>query len=76
MTRNEKIKIAERINQYADEVLKKVDRQAVPISIQLDLLKPVIEEIAVEYGKTVGDIFVLYMDILQEQWFLEKFMDA
>lgn len=66
MTRNEKIKIAERINQYADEVLKKVDRQAVPISIQLDLLKPVMEEIAAEYGKTVGDIFVLYMDINSE----------
>ena len=62
MTRNEKIKITERINHYADEVLKKVDRQAVPISIQLDLLKPVMEQIAQEYGKTVSAIFVLYMD--------------
>lgn len=62
MTRNEKLKIAERINLYADEKLKDVDRKAVPISIQLDLLKPVMEEIAAEYGKSVSDIFVLYMD--------------
>ena len=66
MTRNEKIKITERINHYADEVLKKVDRQAVPISIQLDLLKPVMEQSAQEYGKTVSDVFVLYMDINSE----------
>ncbi len=44
MTRNEKIKIAERINLYADEKLKNVDKQVVPISIQLDLLKPIMEE--------------------------------
>lgn len=62
MTRNEKLKIAERINLYADEKLKDVDRKAVPISIQLDLLKPVMEEIAAEYDKSVSDIFVLYMD--------------
>ena len=62
MTRNEKLKIAERINLYADEKLKDVDRKAIPISIQLDLLKPVMEEIAAEYGKSVSDIFVLYMD--------------
>lgn len=62
MTRNEKLKIAERINLYADEKLRDVDRKAVPISIQLDLLKPVMEEIAAEYGKSISDIFVIYMD--------------
>lgn len=62
MTRNEKLKITERINLYADEKLKDIDRKAVPISMQLDLLKPVMEEIATEYGKTAADIFVLYMD--------------
>lgn len=67
MTRNEKLKITERINVYADEKLKDVDRKAVPISVQLDLLKPVMEEIAAEYGKTVADIFVLYMDTNTER---------
>lgn len=66
MTRNEKIKIAERINLYADEKLKNVDKQVVPISIQLDLLKPIMEEIAAEYGKSVSDIFILYIDINSE----------
>lgn len=62
MTRNEKIKITERINTFADSVLKDVDRKNTPISMQLESLKPVMEEIAGEYGKTVSDIFILYMD--------------
>lgn len=66
MTRNEKIKITERINRYADEHMKDIDRKAVPISIQLDLLKPVMEEIATEYNKSVSDIFILYMDTNSE----------
>lgn len=66
MTRNEKIKITERINLYADEHLKDIDRKAVPISIQLDMLKPVMEEIAAEYNKSISDIFIIYMDINSE----------
>lgn len=66
MTRNEKLKITDRINQYADNVLKDTDRKAIPISIQLDALKPVMEEIAAEYGKSVSDIFILYMDMNSE----------
>lgn len=66
MTRNEKIKITERINLYADEHMKDIDRKAVPISIQLDMLKPVMEEIAAEYNKSVSDIFILYMDTNSE----------
>lgn len=62
MTRNEKFKITERINLYADEKLKNIDRKATPISQQLELLKPVMEEIAAEYGKSLSDIFILYMD--------------
>lgn len=66
MTRNEKLKITERINLYADEHMKDIDRKAVPISIQLDMLKPVMEEIAAEYGKSVSDIFIIYMDTNSE----------
>lgn len=66
MTRNEKLKITERINLYADEHMKDIDRKAVPISIQLDMLKPVMEEIASEYGKSVSDIFIIYMDTNSE----------
>lgn len=66
MTRNEKLKITERINLYADEHMKDIDRKAIPISIQLDMLKPVMEEIASEYGKSVSDIFIIYMDTNSE----------
>ena len=62
MTRNEKFKITERINLYADEKLKDIDRKTTPISQQLEVLKPVMEEIAIEYGKSVSDIFIPYMD--------------
>ena len=54
MTRNEKFKITERINLYADEKLKDIDRKTTPISQQLEVLKPVMEEIAIEYGKSVS----------------------
>lgn len=66
MTRNEKLKITERINLYADEHMKDIDRKAIPISIQLDMLKPVMEEIAAEHGKSVSDIFIIYMDTNSE----------
>lgn len=66
MTRNEKIKITERINEFADKVLKDVDRKSTPISQQLDALKPIMEEIGQEYRMSLSDVFVLYMDMNSE----------
>lgn len=58
--------ILTRINQYSEKVLGDIDPQKVPISEQLDKLKPVFQEIADEKGMSLTDVFVLYMDIQSE----------
>ena len=59
-------KILERINQYAENVLGEIDPQKVQVSVQLEKLKPVMEEIAAEKGMRLEDMFILYMDIASE----------
>ena len=55
-----------RINSYAESVLGDIDPQKVQISVQLEKLKPVMEEIAKERGASPEDIFILYMDLQSE----------
>jgi len=59
-------KILERINKYAENVLGEIDPQKVQVSIQLEKLKPVMEEIAAEKGMSLEDLFILYMDLQSE----------
>lgn len=59
-------KILERINSYAENALGEIDPQKVPVSVQLDKLKPVMAEIAKEKGISLEDMFVLYMDLQSE----------
>lgn len=59
-------KIWERINAYAEEVLKDIDPQKTPVSAQLDALRPVLEEIAGEKGIPLEDMFIRYMDLASE----------
>lgn len=66
MTRNQKIEITDRINEYAEKVLQDIDPDHTPISVQLEKLKPIMQEIAGETGKSVEEIFILYMDINSE----------
>ncbi len=63
---DENRKILERINQYAENVLGQIDPQKVPVSAQLEKLKPVMEEIAKEKGMSLEEVFILYMDIASE----------
>ena len=49
-------KILNRINAYAEKVL----------AYQLEALKPVMQEIADETGKSIEDVFILYMDLASE----------
>jgi len=63
---DENRKILERINQYAENVLGEIDPQKVQVSVQLEKLKPVMEEIAAEKGMSLEDMFILYMDIASE----------
>lgn len=59
-------KLLERINGYAESVLGEIDPQKVPVSLQLEKLKPVMEEIAAEKGTSIEDVFILYMDLQSE----------
>lgn len=58
--------ILNRINKYADEVMQDIDPQKVPVSAQLDRLKPVMGEIAAELEMQLEDVFILYMDLASE----------
>ena len=59
-------KILDRINAYAEEALADIDPQKTRISFQLEALKPIMQQIADETGKSVEDIFILYMDLASE----------
>lgn len=63
---DENRKIWERISAYAEEVLKDIDPQKTQVSVQLDALRPVMEEIAKEKKQSLEDIFILYMDLASE----------
>ncbi len=72
MTDNE---ILARINAYSEEVLKDIDPQKTQVSIQLDKLKPIMQEIADEMNVPIEDIFIKYMDLasLQKVQMEDKF---
>ena len=63
---DENRKILERINTYSESVLGEIDPQKVPVSMQLEKLKPIMQEIADEKGMKLEDIFILYMDLQTE----------
>ena len=65
MTEENKALLA-RINAYAENVLGDIDPQKVQVSVQLEKLKPVLEEIAKEKGISLEDMFILYMDLQSE----------
>lgn len=56
-------KILDRINAYAKKAFADIDPKKTKISVQLDLLKPIMQEIADERSQSIEDIFVLYMDL-------------
>ena len=56
----------ERINAFAEVALKDIDPQKTQVSVQLDALRPVLEEIAAEKGVSLEDMFILYMDMASE----------
>lgn len=62
MTEAQKI-FLDRINTYAEEVLADIDPQKTRISFQLEKLKPIMQEIAVETGRPIEDVFIEYMDL-------------
>ena len=63
---NEHREILQRINSYSENVLGEIDPQKVQVSLQLDKLRPVMEEIAKEKNMSLEDMFILYMDLQTE----------
>jgi hypothetical protein len=59
-------KLLARINAYAESTMGDIDPQKVPVSVQLDRLKPIMEEIAREKNMSLADVFILYMDLQTE----------
>lgn len=62
----EQRQLLNRINAYAENVLGDIDPQKTPISMQLEKLKPIMQEIADEKNMTLPDLFILYMDLQTE----------
>ena len=65
MTEEQK-EILYRINAYAEKELGNIDPQKVPVSYQLEKLKPIMQEIAAEKNMSLEDFFILYMDLSSE----------
>ena len=57
----------DRINKYAEEVLKDIDPQNTHVSEQLEKLRPVMDELAGEMNLPIEDVFIKYMDLASEQ---------
>lgn len=56
----------ERINDYANQVLDHIDPQKTQVSYQLQKLRPVMQELAMENSMSVEEVFIKYMDLASE----------
>ena len=56
----------DRITSYANEVMPDLEPQKTQVSVQLDKMMPIFEEIAREQNAAVEDIFIKYMDLANE----------
>ncbi len=64
-------KFLDRINTYAENVLKDIDPQKTHVSTQIEKLRPVMETLAKEMALPLEDVFIKYMD-LQSEASIEK----
>jgi len=55
-----------RIMNYADEVMPDIDPEKVRISEQIDKLRPILQQLAIEKKMNVEEIFIKYMDLATE----------
>ncbi|MCR5687088.1 MAG: hypothetical protein K6G58_03630 [Lachnospiraceae bacterium] len=53
----------EKINEYAEKVLGDIDPQKTHVSEQLEKLRPIMQQLAMEYKMPVEDVFIKYMDL-------------
>lgn len=64
-------KIIQRINAYAENVLKDVDPQKTRSGFQIQQLMPIMKDISAELGISLEDMFIKYMD-LQTEYKMEE----
>lgn len=64
----EEREMLDRIRNYAEKALEgfDTDPQKTPISFQLQKLRPIMQELAMEKQMSVEDIFIKYMDLASE----------
>ena len=55
-----------RINKYAETKLADIEPQKTLVSVQLEALKPIMQEIADETGMKIEEVFIKYMDLQSE----------
>ncbi len=55
-----------KINEYAEKVMGDIDPQNTHVSEQLEKLRPIMQELAMEYKMSVEDVFIKYMDLASE----------
>ena len=55
-----------RIMEFADEAMPDIDPEKVRVSEQIDKLRPVLQQIAMEKSMPVEDVFIKYMDLATE----------
>ena len=63
---NEERAFLSRINKYAETKLADIEPQKTLVSVQLEALKPIMQEIANETGMKIEEVFIKYMDLQSE----------
>ncbi|MBO4376465.1 MAG: hypothetical protein IK121_06005 [Lachnospiraceae bacterium] len=63
---NEERAFLSRINKYAETKLADIEPQKTLVSVQLEALKPIMQEIADETGMKIEEVFIKYMDLQSE----------
>ena len=56
----------EQVTRYAQEEMPGQDPRNIRVSVQLDQMMPVFQEIAAKEGVSIEDIFIRYMDLASE----------
>lgn len=55
-----------KINSYAEDKLKDIDPQKTPVSLQLEKLRPIMDELSKELNLPLEEVFIKYMDLQSE----------
>ncbi len=63
---NEDLEFLKKINDFAEKELGDIDPQKTHVSEQLERLRPIMQELAMEYKMNVEDVFIRYMDLASE----------